>query len=119
MRKMLTGTVLYGTGKRSRLPISSYGKTGTSNKGRDACFIGGANSFTAGVWTGHDDMTSTQNFGGALPASIWRDFMLACVGLASFFKASDIPQLNLASYPQLRRLPNSIGDLINTLDARR
>ncbi|MDR1032096.1 MAG: PBP1A family penicillin-binding protein [Holosporales bacterium] len=119
MRKILTNVVVYGTGKRSQLPISSYGKTGTSNKGRDACFIGGAHSFTAGVWTGHDDMTSTQNLGGVLPASIWRDFMLACVGLASFLKASDIPQLNLTSYPQLGRVPKNIGDLINTLDARR
>ncbi|MDR1475421.1 MAG: PBP1A family penicillin-binding protein [Holosporales bacterium] len=114
MRKMLTNVVMRGTGKGSRLPVPSYGKTGTSSKGRDACFVGGAHSFTAGVWMGYDDMSSTKNLGGASPAVVWKDFMAACIGLRPYLTTADIPALNLDA--QNLKNPTNINDVLNSLD---
>ncbi|MDR2766237.1 MAG: PBP1A family penicillin-binding protein [Holosporaceae bacterium] len=71
-----------GTGRRARLPMVSYGKTGTSNDSRDASFIGFSPPLVTGVWAGNDDNTpmNQKMTGGVLPAAVWRDFMLSAFG---------------------------------------
>ena len=51
------------------------GKTGSSQDGRDAWFIGFANDLTIGIWFGNDDNTSTNLMGGNLPAMLWKDIV--------------------------------------------
>ncbi|MGI9383349.1 MAG: transglycosylase domain-containing protein [Methyloligellaceae bacterium] len=76
MRQFLSATVQHGTGRAARLPIPSYGKTGTSQNYRDAWFIGFAGNLVVGVWVGNDDNSPMRRVtGGNLPTLIWRDFM--------------------------------------------
>lgn len=76
LQTLLRGTVESGTGRRARLPIPAYGKTGTSQDYRDAWFIGFAGNLVVGVWVGNDDFKPMKRVtGGSLPAEIWVTFM--------------------------------------------
>ena len=76
MREFLSATVQHGTGRGARLPIPSYGKTGTSQNYRDAWFIGFAGNLVVGVWVGNDDNSPMRGVtGGNLPTLIWQRFM--------------------------------------------
>ena len=81
MRDLLRGAVDHGTGRAARLAVSAYGKTGTSQEGRDALFVGFAGDLVVGVWIGNDDNTPLPGMvGGGLPARIWADFMRQALG---------------------------------------
>jgi penicillin-binding protein 1A len=76
MNDMMSNALQIGTGKQARLdgwPIA--GKTGTSQKSRDALFVGYTSHMVTGVWLGNDDDSPTKLFGGTLPVAIWSDFM--------------------------------------------
>jgi penicillin-binding protein 1A len=76
MQTLLRGTVERGSGRRARLPVRAYGKTGTSQDYRDAWFIGFAGNLVVGVWVGNDDFAKMNRVtGGSLPAEIWATFM--------------------------------------------
>jgi membrane peptidoglycan carboxypeptidase len=79
MNQMLYEVVQTGTGQRGDLGgRAAAGKTGTSQEWRDAWFVGYTADFVTGVWIGNDDNTSMQKVvGGSLPASIWKNYMLA------------------------------------------
>ncbi|MDR1235646.1 MAG: PBP1A family penicillin-binding protein [Holosporaceae bacterium] len=82
MKTMMKALMERGTGRRAKLPVDCYGKTGTSNDSRDAGFIGFTDSLVAGVWTGNDNNTPMNQkiTGGILPALAWRDFMMIALG---------------------------------------
>ena len=76
MTTMLENAVSKGTGKLARLHVRSSGKTGTSQRFRDAWFIGFAEGITTGVWVGNDRARPMKNItGGSVPARIWHNFM--------------------------------------------
>ena len=66
-----------GTGARARLDgRPAAGKTGTTQAYRDAWFVGYTGNYTAAVWFGNDDYTSTNNMtGGSLPAMTFKKLM--------------------------------------------
>ena len=66
-----------GTGRRTgTLRLPTFGKTGTSQDGRDALFVGFAGDLLCAVWIGRDDNKPIPGAsGGDLPARIWRNFM--------------------------------------------
>ena len=79
MSRLLAAAVAEGTGRGARLPDrAAAGKTGTSQDGRDAWFVGYAGDWVAGVWLGNDDNRPMKGVSGSsLPARIWRETMLA------------------------------------------
>jgi len=75
---LLEGVVNAGTAASARalgVPGAVAGKTGTTNEGRDAWFVGYSTNLLALVWVGFDDGTPAGLSGaeGALP--IWSEFM--------------------------------------------
>lgn len=82
LRSMLGTVVQSGTARGAALPIPAFGKTGTTQDGRDALFVGWAGDLVVGVWIGNDDNSPVSGaYGGGLPAHIWRDFMVRALGL--------------------------------------
>ena len=77
-KKLLRNVIKEGTGKRlSKIPIDIIGKTGTSQRNRDAWFIGCAKDHVVGIWVGRDDDKSMQNiYGSTIPLNIFRDTIL-------------------------------------------
>lgn len=75
---MMHQVVENGTGQRAKLADRQVaGKTGTTQKARDAWFIGFSGDYVTGVWMGYDDNTPLKGVtGGGLPASIWRETMV-------------------------------------------
>ena len=79
----LLDSSLRGTGREARLSVDAWGKTGTSQSGRDAWFIGFAGDLVVGVWVGNDDNTPNPGLhGGGIPAQLWRNFMVSALGIA-------------------------------------
>jgi len=76
MNDMLSTALDIGTGKHAHLSGWQIGgKTGTSQKARDALFVGFTSRMVTGVWLGNDDDTATTLAGGTVPTQIWSDFM--------------------------------------------
>jgi penicillin-binding protein 1A len=79
----LLGSSLRGTGREATLSVGAFGKTGTSQGGRDGWFIGWAQDLVVGVWVGNDDNSPNPGLhGGGIPAQIWRDYMQSALGIA-------------------------------------
>jgi penicillin-binding protein 1B len=78
MTSLMQGVINSGTGAQARalgVPGDVAGKTGTTNDGRDAWFVGYSTNLLAAVWVGFD-----SNEPHGLPANqaalpIWADFM--------------------------------------------
>jgi len=86
---MLETVLQYGTGRAAAIGQFAAGKTGTTSNYGDAWFVGWDSKYTVAVWVGYPDklipMTTSFNgnpvLGGTYPALIWRDFMLAALGI--------------------------------------
>ncbi|MCB4756657.1 MAG: PBP1A family penicillin-binding protein [Elusimicrobia bacterium] len=79
MTSLMASCVKEGTAKRlSELGWTSpaAGKTGTTNGGRDAWFIGYTPERLAGVWVGDDEAKSVNLAGSRHALPIWADFMM-------------------------------------------
>ncbi len=111
MKIMMKEIVESGTGKRAKIPITCYGKTGTSNDSRDASFIGFSPPLVTGVWIGNDDnspMNSSMT-GGRIPAIVWHHFMMSAFGLESPLEKVSID--HLAAQKKKIRLRSLIKNL--------
>ena len=76
LNKMLSGVIKRGTGKNAKMDRPVAGKTGTSQKYRDAWFVGYTGNFVAGVWLGNDNRAPMKRVsGGGLPAGLWKSVM--------------------------------------------
>ncbi len=78
MVNMLKAVVNKGTGRKARVigrPVA--GKTGTTDKYRDALFVGFSPSITTGVWVGRDAFVSLGKgeTGARAALPIWIEFM--------------------------------------------
>lgn len=76
MNNMLMAVTTSGTGRGALIGRPVAGKTGTASDYRDAWFVGYVPQLVTGVWVGNDDTTPMKKVtGGALPASIFKQFM--------------------------------------------
>jgi penicillin-binding protein 1A len=76
---MMRNAVLHGTGWRAKsLKIPVAGKTGTTNDGKDAWFVGFTPEILAVIWVGKDDFTPIGrkvNSGPTVAVPIFVEFM--------------------------------------------
>jgi len=80
MRELLAAS--YHATSNAQLSVEAHGKTGTTQNGRDALFVGYAKDLVVGVWVGNDDNTPIPGLmGGGMPTLIWRDFMQAALDI--------------------------------------
>ncbi len=77
MTKMLRGVVTGGTGRRAHISgVTACGKTGTTQDGRDAWWVGFTPDLSAAVWIGNDDNDPMRrSSGGYFCAPVWQKFM--------------------------------------------
>ena len=74
--EILSAVLTEGTGRQARPVVPVAGKTGTTQNGRDAWFVGFTDRYVVGVWLGNDDNSPMKGVGGGtLPARIWRDIV--------------------------------------------
>ncbi|HEX4299081.1 MAG TPA: PBP1A family penicillin-binding protein [Devosia sp.] len=104
MNDMLSTALDIGTGKHAKLAGWQIGgKTGTSQKARDALFVGFTARMVCGVWLGNDDDTGTNLAGGTVPTQIWSDFMAkAHEGMTP----QNLPDATSAAVPASALVPN-------------
>jgi penicillin-binding protein 1A len=89
LANMMGGVISFGTGRGAQVPFPASGKTGTSQDFRDAWFAGFSNRFVCVVWLGNDDNSSMKKVtGGSLPASIWREVMIAAQNRSRYYDTS-------------------------------
>lgn len=79
LNDMLHAVVESGTGRGGALPGQIVAaKTGTSQRYRDAWFVGFTPYYAGGVWMGNDNNGPMRGVtGGSFPAEIWRRMMVA------------------------------------------
>ena len=77
MISMLSGVVEHGTGQRAQsVGFPAGGKTGTTQSGRDAWWVGFTPDLSAAVWVGNEDYSPMQDAtGGGFCAPLWAKFM--------------------------------------------
>jgi penicillin-binding protein 1A len=83
---ILRGVMSRGTGTAARIGRQAAGKTGTTQRYRDAWFVGYTPDIATAVWVGFpesqremDSVHGRRVTGGSFPAEIWRRFMSAAL----------------------------------------
>jgi penicillin-binding protein 1B len=77
---LMQGVIDRGTGHAARVAgfaAPAAGKTGTTNEGRDAWFVGFTPDLLTVVWVGFDRRSTLGLSGGQAALPIWTDFMKA------------------------------------------
>ncbi len=77
MISMLRSVVTAGTGRPAHISgVAACGKTGTTQEGRDAWWVGFTPDLSAAVWVGNDDNSVMRGSSGSgFCAPIWQKFM--------------------------------------------
>jgi len=82
MRSLLKSVVVDGTAKSLKnlgWSGDAFGKTGTTNGGKDAWFIGFSGNLLAGVWVGDDEARPIKAAGSKNALPIWAKFMIGAL----------------------------------------
>jgi len=104
---MLGEVVRRGSAKEAKVGRPVAGKTGTSNGGRDAWFVGFSADLCAAVWVGYDDRKPiAKGSGGVLAVPLWSDFMVRALDRVP---ASPLPRLPHVLAGSVA-LPPTLGD---------
>lgn len=120
MTDMLMAVVKEGTGKKANIikrPVA--GKTGTTDKCKDALFVGFSPSIATGVWVGRDKFVTLgkRETGARAALPIWMEFMekaLADEPFQYFDIPDDVVQVHMNSTSELLEnagSPNGVAAL--------
>lgn len=97
---MLGEVVRRGSARKAKVGRPVAGKTGTTNRARDAWFVGFSPRLAAAVWVGWDDrQPMAKGSGGKLALPIWASFMRAAL--------DRIPVLPLPRLPHVLGTPRA------------
>ncbi len=117
---ILQDAVAEGTGSAAALPDwEPLGKTGTSEKGADAWFVGATPVLSAAVWVGHPESTEPVRglTGGAVAAPAWEKFMTAALRGAKPVtfppRSVDRPATRPLDLPVARACTSACAELTN------
>jgi len=95
--KILEQNVQSGTGTNANYGCPAAGKTGTTDEGKDAWFVGYTPKLSTSVWVGYPDAgvaISADAQGGTLAAPVWNAFMsVAQAECSSFPQPTTAPAL--------------------------
>lgn len=98
---LLETTVIEGTARSLRSlgwNAASAGKTGTTNDGRDAWFVGYTTDLLVGIWVGNDDAKPANLTGAKNALPLWAQFMkrvYAGVAPLPFEKPAGLVSVNI------------------------
>ena len=91
---MLGEVVRRGSARSAKVGHPIAGKTGTTNGGRDAWFVGFSARLCASVWVGYDDRKPVKDGSGATFAlPIWADFMRAALDRVAVLPLPRLPHV--------------------------
>ena len=91
---MLGEVVRRGSARSAKIGHPIAGKTGTTNGGRDAWFVGFSARLCASVWVGYDDRKPIKDGSGATFAlPIWADFMHAALDRVAVLPLPRLPHV--------------------------
>ena len=120
MTDMLMAVIKEGTGKKANIIKRSVaGKTGTTDKCKDALFIGFSPSIATGVWVGRDKFVTLgkRETGARAALPIWMEFMEKALSDKPF-QYFDIPDDMVQVYidpvtglPENAKSPNAVTAL--------
>ena len=80
MVQMMRQVMISGTGKPAALDVLGGGKTGTTQNGRDAWFVGYTPHWVCGVWLGTDNNRPMYGvYGGTDCGPAWRTILKAAI----------------------------------------
>ncbi len=116
---MLGEVIREGSGRSARVGRPVAGKTGTSNRGRDAWFVGFSPQLCAAVWVGHDDRKPmAKASGGRLALPIWAQFMRQAHDRVAVLPLPRLPHIVSAVQPptpEIQRDPEAGAGEMNDL----
>jgi penicillin-binding protein 1A len=114
---MLGEVVRRGSGRRARVGRPVAGKTGTSNRGRDAWFTGFSPRLCAAVWVGYDDRKPMANASGSkLALPIWAQFMRTALDRVPVLPLPRLPHVVAAVHAPAEALSADPEAGADTLD---
>jgi penicillin-binding protein 1B len=100
MTSLLQGVMRTGTGAPAQafgIAAEVAGKTGTTNDGRDAWFVGYAANLLTVTWVGFDDGTPLAQTGAQAALPIWADFMRQALDAYPSLPFATPPGISVAS----------------------
>ena len=116
MKALLDSSLNRGTGVGAALSVPAWGKTGTTQDGRDALFIGWARDLVVGVWVGNDDNTPNPGLhGGGVPARLWSQFTAQALGVQTRAGANAARAAEEAAAASDNATDDPVGGLIDGL----
>ncbi len=110
--QILEANVQGGTGTAANYGCPAAGKTGTTDEGKDAWFVGYTPKLSTAVWVGYPDagIAIPGAQGGTLAAPVWRAFMSPAQGSdCSDFPEPETPFESSAFYGRYSSTGSSTG----------
>ena len=99
---MLQDVLISGTAGGMGIGRPAAGKTGTTDSGIDAWFVGYTPELSCAVWVGDDNNSPMNMYGSGAPLSIWHSFMIGALKNVPASNFSN-PGVTVPPEPQIKK----------------